>query len=87
MGANKKRRILSLILTLALLMTMYVPVHAAEAANIFIGAKTGFDSETIPVGAEVSITVSCKDTTVASFDGGLHFNTELFECISIKNDG
>ncbi|MBR0523122.1 MAG: hypothetical protein IJJ75_08015, partial [Firmicutes bacterium] len=54
MGANKKRRILSLILTLALLMTMYVPVHAADVDPVL---KMNVSYDSFEVGSTVEVTI------------------------------
>ncbi len=87
MGANKRvSRVLSLVLALALVFTMYVPVHAAGGdPNIVLESKTGFDTGECAPGDEVSITVGVTETTLASFTGGLKFDTELFECTSITD--
>jgi|GEM_PF-3025956 len=84
MGANKKRRILSLILTLALLMTMYVPVHAADADPV-LKMNVSYDSFEVGSTVEVTIGLAADEVSASALTGGFHFDPTVLKATKIES--
>ena len=84
MGANKKRRILSLILTLALLMTMYVPVHAADVDPV-LKMNVSYDSFEVGSTVEVTIGLAADEVSASALTGGFHFDPTVLKATKIES--
>ena len=80
-----KKKMMALLLSLAMLLSL-VPVTAvAEGANISMALTypDGRTAETLQKGDTVTLTVSNNAMTVSSFTFNVSFDKEKFECVSI----
>lgn len=84
MGANKRvSRVLSLVLALALVFTMYVPVHAAVAPLLTM--DVAYDSFENDATVEVTVGLNGETVSASAFTGGVAFDTAVLELQSAVN--
>jgi len=84
MGANKRvSRVLSLVLALALVFTMYVPVHAAVAPLLTMDVS--YDAFETDATVEVTVGLNGETVSAASFTGGVAFDTAVLQLQSAVN--
>ncbi len=87
MKSSCNRRLLSLLLALALVFGAWVPASAAGKAHLEVASQSVEDGGTVVVGDEIEITVGIKAVELATLTGGLHFDTDLFECVKVSFAG
>ena len=74
--------------SIALLLTLVMLVSAISVTAFAAGANLSMTSNKtgeVKVGETVSVTISNKEMTVASFGGKVVFDTDKFECVSITS--
>ncbi len=75
------RKTISLILILCICLSCFVPAHAA-GSNLSFGSNPG----SVEVGDTITVTVLVNGTPeLQNFQGGISFNTSVFECTGISN--
>ena len=79
-----KKRLLSLLLSLLLLLSLVPATALAASGNISmtVSPSTG-TMDTLHVGDTVTVTVSNQAMTVSTFTFNVQFDKDKFECTSI----
>ena len=79
-----KKRLLSLLLSLLLLLSLVPATALAASGNISmtVSSSTG-KMDTLHVGDTVTVTVSNQAMTVSTFTFNVQFDKDKFECVSI----
>lgn len=80
------KKCIGILVSLCIILTM-IPLNPMTAfgATSESNLSVSIDKTEAKVGETVTITISNKDMTVQSFTGGIKFDKDKFDCISIKN--
>ncbi len=76
------KKLLSLALSFLMLLSC-VPFVAVSAATPNLTVSV--DATQVSVGDAVTVTLSTGDLTITTYAGGIHFDTDMFECTEIKD--